>query len=579
NLPLQIEKLTLQRPRQRRLYAPELVLRLKAGSEVTIRHLSLQWLPGATLDRPRLALVAGAVHVDMGERDAPETGLPDLPPDALSTWQTLLDTARAYLPVVVIDMLRVRGIPALAGASAQLSWSPDAPVRVRFEHPDGRGELRVSQVDQPLALRIWPAWNPLKQLEAHGHPQGGDWQVHIQGLGGVPDQPLSDWDVHLQMRMPDLVRGLVDGWPAHWAGQVRARLTWKRQPQTVHARLRLEPGRESVSVSLEQMQAGELTGSLGLWWPLGEPARQPVLAFNLTGDLAAWESWIPDAQLTVPENLSAERLQAQGALRLPAKQRPLQGRGRLDADGVVWKGEEAAAINGRVETEWAVSGTQVWTPGGLRFEVPEILAVVPVHEAAGAVDVRFQPGHCLIDVRQVSGRMFDGQVRLAKPVRTPCEGWPKDPVLLEVRDLSLARLVALENRDIQATGHISGLLPVSLSAQGIRVSGGQLAATDPGTLRVPESLLSTLIQGNTAMLTALGPLKNYHYSRLRTQVDYGEQGQLRLSLQLEGRDPDASNARPVHYNLNVQSNIMELLRSTEYVNQVQARIQDRLSRP
>jgi hypothetical protein len=73
-------------------------------------------------------------------------------------------------------------------------------------------------------------------------------------------------------------------------------------------------------------------------------------------------------------------------------------------------------------------------------------------------------------------------------------------------------------------------------------------------------------------------LSNFQYRSLASGVEYSPDGDLVLSMRLEGRNPDMEGNRPVVLNLTVEDNVPQLLKSLQAARSVEDIIEKRLRR-
>ena len=146
---------------------------------------------------------------------------------------------------------------------------------------------------------------------------------------------------------------------------------------------------------------------------------------------------------------------------------------------------------------------------------------------------------------------------------------------LAFRDISLAEMVRLQQfEDIDATGRISGTLPITIGPSGLSISNGKASAdSSGGYIRYRPK------DGGTAMRSAsmetellLKALDNYQYNELQADAAYRPDGQLTLQLQMKGKSPGLHETRPLHLNLNLDQNILSLIKSLRAVNGLNDRI-------
>jgi len=141
-------------------------------------------------------------------------------------------------------------------------------------------------------------------------------------------------------------------------------------------------------------------------------------------------------------------------------------------------------------------------------------------------------------------------------------------------NLDLAALLALEGDDITGTGRLDGRVPIRLADNAPSVSGGEIAATGPGTIRLAPALASAITQPGLDI--ALKALENFAYETLAATVNYDAEGNLDLGIRLQGRNRSVEAGRPIHYNLNITENIPVLLKSLRLQDSVTKSIEKKV---
>jgi len=185
-----------------------------------------------------------------------------------------------------------------------------------------------------------------------------------------------------------------------------------------------------------------------------------------------------------------------------------------------------------------------------------------------------------IDVRDFRCDMFGGSVSS----RGPVVDLAKPPVRLTavLRNLDLAKILSVEQqKGLQGTGTVNGMLPITMTTAGISVKDGVIEAQPPGGViryaSAPESS-KVISEADSELHLVSEALNNFHYSLLRIGVKYGENGVLDLNARLEGRNPDLSNVPPIHFNVTVQEHIPTLLKSLRVVDDIQGTIEKKYRR-
>ncbi len=132
---------------------------------------------------------------------------------------------------------------------------------------------------------------------------------------------------------------------------------------------------------------------------------------------------------------------------------------------------------------------------------------------------------------------------------------------LQLERIDVERILALGAYEgVQASGLLSGTLPVRLGAEGISVAAGALHAETPGgSIRYAGGTGS----GNAAVDFVNTTLNNYRYDVLDASVNYLPDGELALAIQMQGVNPDNNPEQRINLNLNISDNIPALLRSLQ----------------
>ena len=136
--------------------------------------------------------------------------------------------------------------------------------------------------------------------------------------------------------------------------------------------------------------------------------------------------------------------------------------------------------------------------------------------------------------------------------------------------LQLSQIAAIEeSAGVKATGLLDGMLPVVLTREGPMVPGGNLFARDPGgVIRYQGDSADALAQSDQSVGMAMKLLQNFEYDQLQSGVQYQPDGQLNLSLQFQGKNPDFFGGQATHLNVNLDYNLLDLLESLRISNEV-----------
>ncbi|MCG5242101.1 YdbH domain-containing protein [Azospirillum doebereinerae] len=168
-----------------------------------------------------------------------------------------------------------------------------------------------------------------------------------------------------------------------------------------------------------------------------------------------------------------------------------------------------------------------------------------------------------LDVDEAVWRWAGGSVRADPFELSPTA--PKGLVTLHADRVDLAQiltLVAVEGMD--ATGTLSGTLPVRLSGDRVVLDGGVLEAAGNGTLRYDPAHPPPALQGEDGSPGALllGALTDFRYDTLRLTIDGEAGGELSAGLSVRGANPSFYDGYPVSLNLKLSGALDRILRQS-----------------
>ncbi len=155
----------------------------------------------------------------------------------------------------------------------------------------------------------------------------------------------------------------------------------------------------------------------------------------------------------------------------------------------------------------------------------------------------------------------------------------RNTLLLHAESIDLRELVSAEEyRAIEVTGNIGGELPVVIEGDTITITGGALEGEPSGgVIRYLQDSPPDESDVSSVALVRRA-LSNFEYESLSSEVDYSEDGDLKLQVRLEGRNPDMDEDRPIVLNLGVESNVPQMLRSLRATRAVEEILERRFQK-
>ena len=140
-------------------------------------------------------------------------------------------------------------------------------------------------------------------------------------------------------------------------------------------------------------------------------------------------------------------------------------------------------------------------------------------------------------------------------------------LILVVVGLDMAQIVAMQQLDgLQANGRLDGYIPVSITARGIKIIDGRIVAQQQGgqIIYKPAGGTKDIEQSAIGSELLFRILEDLQYESLTVDVDYQEDGEMDMQLAVKGISPNLDKKRPVHFNLNLQQNVLKLLQGLRY---------------
>lgn len=166
-----------------------------------------------------------------------------------------------------------------------------------------------------------------------------------------------------------------------------------------------------------------------------------------------------------------------------------------------------------------------------------------------------------LDLHDLQATIFSGALRSEGIAYNWAAAENTFTMALERIDLStLLDMGAYEG--VQASGIISGNVPVTIAGGTVSVAAGTLHVEAPGgSIRYQSANAGS--SGNAALDLVNQALSNYQYDSLEADVNYLPSGDLNLAVRLQGANPDMNQGQRINLNLNISDNIPSLLQSLQ----------------
>lgn len=194
--------------------------------------------------------------------------------------------------------------------------------------------------------------------------------------------------------------------------------------------------------------------------------------------------------------------------------------------------------------------------------------------------------HYTLDYNQQTASLINAHLQLlggqlsASPFTTSITH-PAFSTQIQATELSLAEILQLQQQPgLSGTGVLTGSMPLSFDAQGARITQGLVRAETGGTLAFqPDASVLELGATNPGLAIALDALTNFHFDTLNVGIDYAPDGEMQLATQLNGKNPDWNSGHPVNLSVNVQQNLLKLLKTLQFADQLTNKLESRYRTP
>lgn len=242
------------------------------------------------------------------------------------------------------------------------------------------------------------------------------------------------------------------------------------------------------------------------------------------------------------------------------------------------KGQDIAGQKGTVlfdgltfnsETDFDVKNANVHIKQGKQqLMVDNLFVGVPIQ--AMQIDAHSSAGITVID--DFSAHLLGGEVR-GENLKIQ----PQSSSSLHLSGLSLSEIIKYSAYPaISASGLIDGVLPLTLTSQGLNIKKGVIFARPPGGyIKVPQDkVVKKMASTQPAFAFTLRLLSNFQFDTLQGKIGYTAEGEVDINAEIHGTNPDVSGSQPVKFNYSHTENLLKLLESLRFSDELTRQIQE-----
>jgi hypothetical protein len=225
------------------------------------------------------------------------------------------------------------------------------------------------------------------------------------------------------------------------------------------------------------------------------------------------------------------------------------------------------SVNGRLTLHFRLKNLLRKTTGG------ELLLLAP----GGNLTLwqnRLNPN--IVTLTDFSAGLLDGTVSIAHVDYDMGKKSAETTLLLN--NIPLQKLLDLQGtKKIYATGTVRGSIPVAMKNERFEIKKGGMIAEQSGQIiyaTTPEERAAA----NQGLRTTYEALSNFLYVQLLSSINMTPDGKSVITIQLKGTNPDFQGGRGVELNLNVEQNLLDLLRALSVSSNVEEIISEKALR-
>lgn len=155
---------------------------------------------------------------------------------------------------------------------------------------------------------------------------------------------------------------------------------------------------------------------------------------------------------------------------------------------------------------------------------------------------------------------------------------PQSSSVINLSGLSLSEIIKYSAYPaISASGLLDGVLPVTLTSQGVNIEQGVIFARAPGGyIKVPQDdVVKKMASTHPAFAFTLQLLSNFQFDTLQGRIGYTADGEVDINAEIHGMSPDVSGVQPVEFNYSHTENILKLLESLRFSDELTRQIQEK----
>ncbi|OCF96907.1 intermembrane phospholipid transport protein YdbH family protein [Gilliamella sp. wkB308] len=276
------------------------------------------------------------------------------------------------------------------------------------------------------------------------------------------------------------------------------------------------------------------------------------------------------------------RFQIQSPLPFQLDQTSATGQLTISQFNGLYKNSEIKSATGNINLSVNNNNFTLFTSDLYIQEINLGIGFEKVNVAGAYSSTLTAPTSGVITWKKLQARLFSGQLSVDKG-KLNLSRLPQQ-INVRLKQIQLKDILAkYPVEGLAGNGTIDGILPITLSevknknelSYKLVVKNGQLVSTNQGELQFENSALKDYVKNNPNMKILTDILKNFHYTKLSSKVDYANDI-AKLGLTIQGNNLDVQNGKAVNLNITLEENIAKLMTSLLLSDQISEPIRKRI---
>ncbi len=179
----------------------------------------------------------------------------------------------------------------------------------------------------------------------------------------------------------------------------------------------------------------------------------------------------------------------------------------------------------------------------------------------------------IVSLSDFSAGFFDGTIAIRHFDYDMAK--EKGETSLRINNIPLQKLLDLQGaKKIYATGRAGGNIPIKMNGKLFEIKDAGINAEQSGQIiyaTTPEERAAA----NQGLRTTYEALSNFLYVELLSSINMSPDGNSTMTIKIKGNNPDFRSGRPIELNLNVQQNLLDLMRSLSISSNIEQIISEK----